>query len=126
MGGETRIHIVVTAILVILLTVVVVFWSYPRLIIYGVLGLAVALAYGALYLIIAAWIDPKSPSALPQSGGSNHATTVLPTDSQVTVVQPEVDADAVTRTEMAMEDLPTEAAQPHRHAGHGTDSGSSS
>ncbi len=121
MGGETRIHVVVTAVLVALVTVVVVFWSYPRLIIYGVLGLAIALAYGALYLIIAAWIDPKSPSSsLPQGGGSDNATSVLPTDSQVTVLQPEVSADAVTRTEMAMEELPTQAAQPH-HPDHETD-----
>ncbi|MEM6732008.1 MAG: hypothetical protein AAF658_10660, partial [Myxococcota bacterium] len=92
---------------------VVIFWTNPRLIIYGLLGLAAVLGYGALYLIVAAWVDPKRPPApLPTRGGSDSPTVIEPTDDEPTTARPEVDEGAETVTKMALEDAPTEAAPP--------------
>lgn len=79
MNGETRVHMVVVGVGAATLALVLVFWIWPRLIIYGLLGLAAVLAYGALYLIIAAWVDPKRPPGpLPQDGSSESPPVVAP------------------------------------------------
>lgn len=105
---------VVIGLVAAILGVVVIFWTSPRLIIYGLLGLAAVLAYGALYLIVAAWVDPKQPPGpLPSEGGSDQPTVIAPTDDEETRVKPSVDEDTVTKTKMALEDAPTEVAGEH-------------
>ncbi|MEO1483015.1 MAG: hypothetical protein AAFU77_12995 [Myxococcota bacterium] len=114
MGSETRIHLVVIGIVGGVLGLVALFWFAPRLIVYGLLGLAAVLAYGALYLIVAAWVDPKSPPGpLPSEGGSTAPTVIQPTDDELTAhVDPvaDIDRQAETKTRMALEAMETEAA----------------
>ena len=111
MNGETRVHVVVIGLLAALLGMVVIFWTTPRLIIYGLLGLAAVLAYGALYLIVAAWVDPKRPpTPLPTEGGSDNPTVIAPSDEELT--RAPVDDEAVTQTKMALDEAPTEIAEP--------------
>ncbi len=111
MNGETRVHLVVLGLLAAIVGLVVIFWTSPSLIIYGLLGLAAVMAYGALYLIVAAWVDPKPPpSPLPSEGGSDSPTIIAPTDDEPT--RAPVNDEAVTQTKMILEEAPTEVAEP--------------
>lgn len=111
MNGETRVHLVVIGLIAAVVALVVIFWASPSLIIYGLLGLAAVMAYGALYLIVAAWVDPRLPPAkLPTGGGSESPTVIAPSDDEPT--RAPVDDDAVTQTRMGLDDAPTEAAKP--------------
>lgn len=54
-----RIHVAAGGSLVVLVAIIALFWSFPKLLVYVLLAVVAALAYGALYLILAAWMDPK-------------------------------------------------------------------
>ncbi len=54
-----KIHVLAIVLFVLLGVVVVFFWAYPRILAYVLLILVAGLSYGALYLIAAAWLDPK-------------------------------------------------------------------
>lgn len=116
MGSETRVHMAVIGIVVGIAALVGLFWLAPQLIVYGLLALAAVLAYGALYLIVAAWVDPKKPPGpLPTDGGSGAPTVVQPTDEEPTAAVESVmaiDRHAETKTRMALEAMETEAAEP--------------
>jgi len=59
MPTNVRIHVAAGGLLIVLVTVIALFWSFPKLLVYVLLAIVAALAYGALYLILAAWMDPK-------------------------------------------------------------------
>jgi type IV secretory pathway VirB10-like protein len=63
MPSNMRVHLAAAGLLALIATVIVVFWTYPRLLVYLLLVIVAVLAYGALYLILAAWMDPKKADA---------------------------------------------------------------
>jgi hypothetical protein len=59
MPSNVRVHLAAAGLLALIATVIVVFWAYPKLLVYLLLAIVAVLAYGALYLILASWMDPK-------------------------------------------------------------------
>ncbi|MEE8409251.1 MAG: hypothetical protein V3T05_06585 [Myxococcota bacterium] len=67
MNRDLRIHAAAAGLLALIATTIILFWTYPRLLVYILLAIVAALAYGALYLILAAWMDPKDLADRPPS-----------------------------------------------------------
>jgi len=69
MESQLRVHVATAVLMTLLIGVIALFWSYPRLLVYVLLAMVAVLAYGALYLILAARLDPQpgqsKPSSLP-------------------------------------------------------------
>lgn len=65
MNRDLRIHAAAGGLLALIATTIILFWAYPKLLVYVLLAIVAALAYGALYLILAAWMDPKDRSERP-------------------------------------------------------------
>jgi hypothetical protein len=58
MTGPARVHAATAAVLAALVSVIVIFWQYPRLIVFLLLGAVAIAAYSALYLVLASRLDP--------------------------------------------------------------------
>jgi hypothetical protein len=103
MHSNVRIHAAAAASLLVLVSIITLFWLYPKLLVFVLLAVVAALAYGALYLILAAWMDPQDRT---------HADATAP-------------AEAETGLEAAAPDVsprPREEADPTEDAGQ-TNSG---
>lgn len=59
MQTSLRLHLAAAGLFGLLISVVALFWSYPKLLVYVLLAIVAVLAYGALYLILAAGLDPR-------------------------------------------------------------------
>ena len=59
MQPHVRVHLTAAGLMALLVAVIALFWSYPKLLVYVLLAFVAVLAYGALYLILAAWMDPE-------------------------------------------------------------------
>lgn len=78
MRSNIRVHLAAAGLLALIAGVIVVFWTYPRLLVYLLLAIVALLAYGALYLILAAWMDPRDAGAAERvSEGSAPASVEL-------------------------------------------------
>jgi hypothetical protein len=76
MPSNMRVHLAAAGLLALIATVIVVFWTYPRLLVYLLLVIVAVLAYGALYLILAAWMDPKKAGASEPAASPSDPTRV--------------------------------------------------
>jgi hypothetical protein len=80
MPNNVRIHVAAAASLLVLVSIIALFCSYPKLLVYLLLAVVALLAYGALYLILAAWIDPADRTH-PDAAGDDEASAA-PADSE--------------------------------------------
>jgi type IV secretory pathway VirB10-like protein len=91
MPSNMRVHLAAAGLLALIATVIVVFWTYPRLLVYLLLVIVAVLAYGALYLILAAWMDPKKADASePAAAPSRPARVEAPRRAQSSEEPPDV------------------------------------
>ena len=63
MDPRMRVHLAAGGLLALIVGIIVLFWSFPKLLVYLLLAMVAALAYGALYLILAARLDPQTAAA---------------------------------------------------------------
>jgi hypothetical protein len=79
MSGKLRVHLAAAGLFFLMASTIALLWSYPRLLVYILLIVAAVIAYGVLYLILAAWIDPKTAS--PATSAQANAVTGAGSDN---------------------------------------------
>ncbi len=97
MDKRLYLHLATAGLTGLVVGTIVLFWAYPKLLVYVLLAIVAALSYGALYLILAARLDPKKKTAEAPGGDAEAAEAGVVADAGAEVAADagaEVTADA--------------------------------